>query len=321
MILIVSNTQDLTADFVVRELRRRDSQFARLNTDEFPRHALGAARIADGVFSSSLKWTNRNRTLDWQSVSAVWYRRPITPVVDAAVKHEGARKFAADESYEFLRGLWYSTDCFWMSHPDAIRRAEHKIVQLKIAQQIGFRIPRTTFTNDPDEVLALREHCQGGLVAKPLYLGAIKDGDESMFAYTTKLRDEHVRDAEAIRIAPAIYQECIAKVADVRVTVVGDRVFASRIDTDQLPADIPDWRYVDVSGLRHSQHELPAVEVHKCRELVRRLGLSFGAIDYALLLDGGHVFLEINPNGQWAWLEQHNGSSIAGAIADALEAA
>jgi hypothetical protein len=220
MILIVSNTQDLTADFVVRELRRRGSEFARLNTDEFPRHALGTARIAHGVFSSALKWTNRDRTLDWQSVSAIWYRRPVPPVVDAAVKHEGARKFATDESYEFLRGLWYSTECFWMSHPDAIRRAEHKLVQLKVAQQLGFELPKTTFTNDPDEVLALREKCPGGIVAKPLYLGVIKDGDGSMFAYTTKLQDQHVKDAEAIRLAPAIYQECIAKVADVRVTVV-----------------------------------------------------------------------------------------------------
>jgi glutathione synthase/RimK-type ligase-like ATP-grasp enzyme len=320
MILIVTNTQDLTADFVVRELRRRGSGFARLNTDEFPRFAQGVARFGGGQRHARLRWTNRERALDWDSVSAVWYRRPIAPVVEAEVSHAGARKFAADESYEFLRGLWYSMECFWMSHPDAIRRAEHKIVQLTVAQQVGLDVPSTVVTNNPDEVLALRNSCERGIVAKPLYLGFIEEGDHGKFVYTTLLTEEHVTDREAIQLAPAIYQEYVPKVADVRVTVVGSQVFATRITAEGLPPEIPDWRFAPPQKLLHARHDLPPAEAHMCVQLVRDLHLEFGAIDFALRADGRHVFLEVNPNGQWAWLEQETGDRISAAIADRLEA-
>lgn len=321
MILIISNTEDLTADFVVRELTRRAVPFARLNTDEFPVNAEAVVKFVPGnTPTTSLKWANRDRILDWNEVTSVWYRRPVPPLVASELSDPGVRKFAVDESYDFLRGLWYSLDCFWMSHPDAIRRAEHKIVQLKEAQRYGLVIPRTVVTNSPDEVVALNEQCRHGIIAKPLYLGFLKQGQQSKFIYTTKLTAGDLADSDAIRLAPAIYQEFVPNSIDIRVTVVGDRVFATRIVADGLPAQTPDWRYADHSKLKHYTHALPQDEQEKCVRLVEALNLEFGAIDYVLDGDARYVFLEINPNGQWAWIESTTGVRISAAIVDRLVA-
>ena len=49
-----------------------------------------------------------------------------------------------------------------------------------------------------------------------------------------------------------------------------------------------------------------------------RLDLNYGAIDIIVTPDGRHVFLEINPVGEFFWLELRPGFAISDAIADVL---
>jgi len=318
MILIITNRTDVTADFVVRELTRRSVPFARLNTDEFPQHAEGTVRFPGGVGQASLRWTNRKRKLHWGDVKAIWYRRPIAPVPDDAVTDPGVRKFAIDECYDFLRGLWYSLDCLWVSHPDAIRRAEHKIVQLGAAANCGLLIPETLVSNSPEDAQAFVDKFSGRIVAKALYAGFLEAEGEPRFIYATQPSPESLEHLHDVSLAPCIFQERIDKVADIRVTVVGERTFAVRIDTAGLPAGVPDWRASSVEDLSHSPYSLPVEIEARCVELTRALGLRFGAIDLAIDHEGSHVFFEINANGQWAWLETATGAKISSAIADLL---
>jgi glutathione synthase/RimK-type ligase-like ATP-grasp enzyme len=64
---------------------------------------------------------------------------------------------------------------------------------------------------------------------------------------------------------------------------------------------------------------LPADLAERCLELVRAYGLEFAAIDLVRARDGRYVFLEINPNGQWAWLEQVTGLPLRSRLVDLLE--
>ncbi len=321
MILIITNKQDLTADFVVREITRRGLAFARLNTDEFPINACASVRFEPGETSHPrLRWFDRERILEWRRVRAVWYRRPVAPIVADAIVDPGVRKFASDEAYDFLRGLWYSLSCFWISNPDSIRRAEHKIVQLNEAHRIGFTLPRTLISNSAEEVRDFFRTCPDGIVAKPLFLGFLHHNNEGKFIYTTRLAEDDLSADDEIQFTPSIYQQYVPKTADIRVTVVGDRVFATRITARNLPANIPDWRCVDLTDLDHAPYELPDEEKRKCVQLLKMLRLEFGAIDYVLDEAGQHVFLEINPNGQWAWLESATGVNISAAIVDHLVA-
>lgn len=319
MILLISNTNDLTTDFVVREISKRKLKFARLNTDEFPVHGTGTFKIGSSeVPFREILWENREKALDFNEVTSVLYRRPIPPTVDEDVTDQAVRKFCIDESYEFLRGIWYSLDVYWMSKPESIRVAEHKIPQLCLAEKLGFRIPRTVVTNNPSHVLELFESSQTGIIVKPLYIGFIDDKTAPKNIFTSMVTREHLEDPGSIRIAPSIFQEKINKEFDLRITVVGERVFCAKIVSDSLPAEMPDWRILTVDQLKHSVYQLPSDIEKKCMELVQNLDLEFGAIDMAVDSNGDYVFFEINPNGQWAWLETVLDFPISAAIVDKL---
>ena len=320
MILIISNTQDLTSDFVVREIKRRSVPFARLNTDEFPKFGMGLATFGFREGSKrNIRWENRKFPLNFDDLRAVLYRRPVAPVPDVAITDNAIRQFCVDESYDFLRGLWYSLEnCHWISDPLAIRKAEHKVYQLKVAQSLAFEIPKTVVTNDPAEAEEFFRTCPNGIIVKPLYLGFVNQPEHPLTIFTSAVSQTDLKDIGSVRFAPCIFQERVQKRFDIRVTVVGENVFAASIEADSLPSNIPDWRFAPIDRLRHKKYDLP-VDIEKtCVDLVKRLGLDFGAIDLALDAHGAHVFFEINPNGQWAWLESILDFPISKTIVDRL---
>jgi glutathione synthase/RimK-type ligase-like ATP-grasp enzyme len=63
---------------------------------------------------------------------------------------------------------------------------------------------------------------------------------------------------------------------------------------------------------------LPPEIQDKCVRLVEQLELSYGAIDMVLTPEGRYVFLEINPNGQYLWIEEQTGMPISAALCDLL---
>jgi glutathione synthase/RimK-type ligase-like ATP-grasp enzyme len=110
----------------------------------------------------------------------------------------------------------------------------------------------------------------------------------------------------------------VPKRFELRVTVVGEQVFAAEIHSQQTNRTRVDWRRYDLSHTPHLPHALPEHVQVKCVELVRRLGLCYGAIDLILTPDGRYVFLEINPSGQYMWIEERTGLPISEAVANLL---
>jgi glutathione synthase/RimK-type ligase-like ATP-grasp enzyme len=315
VVLIVSNTFDPTADIVVRELRRRGTPFVRFNTDEYPAYIRGRVSVESGGIRRLIAWDNRDQALDLGSVTSVWYRRPLPPVVPAKLE-PALHKFATDECLDFIRGLWYSLECQWVSHPDSIKRAEHKVYQLFMAHRLGLPIPRTLVSNDPDAIREFESTCSKGVIAKAVFMGFIDNPPRNIF--TSPITSGDLQDDDSLRVAPVIFQEKVKKECDIRVTVIGEEVFATQIKTN-LPESMPDWRASDPSSLIHSRHVLPSEIEGQCRQLLKVLGLSFGAIDLAIDLDGSYIFFEINPNGQWAWLEPLTGYPLTQSLANLLE--
>jgi glutathione synthase/RimK-type ligase-like ATP-grasp enzyme len=318
MILLISNRNDLTTDFVVREILRRDLPFARLNTDEFPTQAHGSVSFENKTSTYLLKWKNRNKILDFRNITSVLYRRPVPPVPHTSLEDPGLIKFCIDESYDFLRGIWFSLECHWISYPEAIRKAEHKIYQLSVAKNLGFNIPKTLITNDPIEARDFFYKCDNGMIIKPLYLGFIDSSEGPKNIYTSVVTEDDLESIETIELAPSILQERIHKLFDLRVTIIGDEIFTAKIEADSFPTHIPDWRYLPIQELQHTIYGLPFDIETICIELVQKLDLEFGAVDLAVDESGEYVFFEINPNGQWAWLETIMGFPISKKIVDNL---
>lgn len=250
--------------------------------------------------------------LDGHDVGAVWWRRPGLPVDRLAPLGAGARRFAEQEWTRFVQGALRLLDCRWVSHPDAIRAAGYKLVQLARAAELGFRIPDTYAGADARALRPLAA-VHGEIVAKVVGHGPpTVDGCESPYTVPTQRYDEASlpRD-EAVAVAPAIYQEHVGKRCDVRVTVVGDTLHAATIESQRDALTEVDWRRSDPYALPHARAQLPDDVAGRCLDITRSFGLRFAAIDLILTPDGEHVFLELNPNGQWGWIQELTGMPIA----------
>jgi glutathione synthase/RimK-type ligase-like ATP-grasp enzyme len=310
MLLIVTERGDLTADFLILELEARGAEFLRFNTEDYPL----AVEMCWRPEGTSLRFGGE--LLGFDQVDAVWYRRPHPPQLGDDLPPAQAR-WAVGESAEALQGVWRTLDALWVNHPDANRLAESKPGQLRAASALGFEIPPTVITNDP-AVLGEFVDAQPATICKPLLDGLVPDeaGVEQLF-FTSKLVPEslHVEDLGA---EPYLFQGLIDKSYDIRVTVVGERCFAVAIESQGDELGVIDWRRAADRGLPHRVIDLPADLARRCVSLCHQYGLRFGAIDLAARPDGGYTFFEINPNGQWAWLEQETGVPLRAALADLL---
>ncbi|GHE37244.1 ATP-grasp ribosomal peptide maturase [Streptosporangium violaceochromogenes] len=306
MILVLTCLDDQTADMVIRRLNERGACVARFDPGaDFPATAELSAwfgRIpARGVL------TTRSRRVVLEQVRAVYYRRP-TPYLSGGPSQ--AERFAGMQARFGIGGVLAALPCAYVSHPWAIAAAEHKPVQLATARRLGFDVPATLVTNRVEDARAFAaEH--GPIVYKPLRATPCTGpGGEPATIWTTQVESDDLDDT--IGRAAHLFQACVKKTADLRVTVVGKQVFCVRIDSELL-----DWRR-DYSRLSYTVIEPPSGLVDGCLAYLGEFGLRFGAFDFVLTEDDAPVFLECNPNGQWGWLEDATGLPIAAAIADLL---
>ncbi len=312
-VLVVTASYDIAAGYVLEVLRERGSPAFRLNTDEFP------SKIkASFVPPSSIRLADGEAILAAESVKSVWYRRHVMPMLPSGVA-PGIKDFCEREVDAFLGGVLATlpTDR-WMSSPHAIVRAERKPYQLAVASRLGFEIPHTLITNDPFSVADLAGHRQ--LIAKAISSGYVASPKGNRAIFTSALCPEDLEELEGLALAPVLFQELIDKTSDIRVTVVADEVFAAEILSQESSSSRVDWRATKNPHLPHRVHDLPLSISELCVELVDYLGLVFGAIDLALRADGTYVFFEINPNGEWLWLEDQLGFPISTRIAQWLDA-
>lgn len=316
MILIVTNQRDVTSDLVVLQLQCRGLPYVRFNSEDFLTRG-GLSWEIDGSLTTG-ELHHRGKSLDLHAVSAVWFRRPLAPQPSPQFPSGLARRFAVQEGEATVRNLWALLDCLWVSRPEAILRAGQKLAQLRAAAELGFETPPTLLTTDPDRARVFcRAH--GDVVAKPLGGGAAGRHDGTRIViYANRLQPHHLERLDTVAGIPTLFQRLIRKGHDLRVTVVGRRVFATEIWTRGSGDESVDWRREPVENLHHVSHTLPAAVESRILDLVRRSGLQFSALDFVVDQDGRYVFLELNPNGQWAWIEQLVGTPISAALADLL---
>ena len=158
------------------------------------------------------------------------------------------------------------------------------------------------------------------MIVKPARSGHFWQDGEEYSVFTSALTAEHLDSLDDARWTPSIYQERVPKDVDVRVTFVGDKVFAAAIHSQTDPAASVDWRKTENPDLPHSRMDLPNLLIDQLRQLMTRLNLTFGCIDLVKTPDGGYVFLEVNPSGQWLWLDDQLDFGISAAVADWLVA-
>lgn len=165
---------------------------------------------------------------------------------------------------------------------------------------------------------AFYDQVRGRMVAKMLTpLSQSMDASQP-FVYTSAIGPEHLEALEELRYSPMVFQERIDKAHELRVAVVGGRCFAGAIHASRSVTGQVDWRRAGPSECHWEPGELPAEVAARLEQLVASLGLVYGAVDLIVTPEGRHVFLEVNPAGEFMWLMQHPGLPIAEALANVL---
>jgi glutathione synthase/RimK-type ligase-like ATP-grasp enzyme len=258
------------------------------------------------------------RSLDSKDCRGIWWRRPDLSFLSVSDSLDPAEEeVVRDQWRALLLGLESVSGPRWVSSPRAIRAAEDKARQLSLAADLGLPVPRTLWTNSlasARQFLGENEEAAAKSVTSAWWE---KEG-AGWFVFAGRVNAVDLPPRSSLAGAPIAFQTPIDPKRDVRVTVVGGQALAAVRDTDAADpqeASILDWR---VGGdLPWMPHELPADPASRCAELVASLGLEFGAIDLLLEPDGRYWFCEINPNGEWGWLQQI-GLPIAEALASRL---
>lgn len=316
MILILSNRDDEHVLPVERILRQRNASFERFDPVDFPRRA-GFALRHDGE-RASMCLVRDEASLDLTSVGAAWWRRPSAPQAHPSLVDGPVRRYAALEFQLCAEGLWEALDCFWLpSRHIGVRSADQKLKQLVCARSVGLTVPPTLLTNDPASALAFYEEHQGQLISKVATPAVFWSEPRVAVRYTQPVTRGDLSYWPMLRYAPVVLQPRLPKAHELRVTVVGDRVFTACVQSQQNWRSVVDSR-MDFARTPYEAHTLDAAIEESCRALVRRLGLSYGTLDFIVTPAGEHLFLELNPSGQYLWIEERTGLAISEAVAELL---
>ncbi|MBZ0148333.1 MAG: hypothetical protein K8F62_12440 [Pseudorhodoplanes sp.] len=288
LLLVVSNSYDTTADLLVHRLGP-DKVF-RFNFDIWSDYTieitLSGFRIVDPV----------GRSADSENIAKVLWRKPWSrgPYRPTSL---------TDEDRYYDQEVWYAVrdivNLLWrdgkivLVEPYAERRAG-KFVQMRIAAKhlrvppFQFRLRRPSVFADPQMV-----------VVKSLTSETVGPVEERELLFTTKVDDSALSPD-----CPWMVQSYVDADKDVTVAFVYDRLFAFELDRIPFRELTADWREMptDREGSEWRPHRLPEDVSRSIFAFMHEMGLQFGRLDF-LKGSNGYYFLEVNTNGEWAWLD------------------
>ncbi|WP_405437073.1 ATP-grasp ribosomal peptide maturase [Streptomyces avidinii] len=307
-VLVVTEADDVTADMVITELNRRCTPVVRFNPADIGDGLTVSARYGSRPPHAAGRLLTPSREADPEDVRSVYWRRPTWPAF-ADLSPDDAR-FAAAQTRYGLGGVLHALDRpLWVNHPLRNAEADYKPHQLALAHRLGLAVPPTLITNDPHEARQfVADHAE--VIHKTLRATSYRRDGVPLVSWAEPVAADEIDDR--IRAVPHLFQARVDKVCDVRVLVAGRQVFSVRIDSELL-----DWRR-DYSALTYSVITLSAPLETALRAFLDAFSLVSGSFDLAVDRAGTHWLLELNPNGQWGWLEEHTGLPMAAAFADLL---
>jgi glutathione synthase/RimK-type ligase-like ATP-grasp enzyme len=307
VILIISFAKNTHVERVLQHIKR---DVTVMDTGSFSAFAGIDARLGSGKAQRRFRLPD-DRQVDLDDVGVVWRRRLRPLSVHADVTDADSRRFAWSETDEALLGMLYTLDCPWMNPPHADEVAQRKIRQLQVASELGLSVPETLVTNDPAQAAEfIASYPPGAVVCK-----AFRNLAEAS-RWTRRVTQEDLARIDAVRYAPVTFQEFIPAVVDLRVIIVEDDIFAASIRS--APGYETDYR-PGLGSAAVEPYELPTDVADGLQRLMQAFGLRYGAIDMRVTPEGDHVFLEVNPGGEYLFVSDRTRQPVPQAIAATLE--
>ena len=319
-VLIVTRSDDNdSVELVAEHVRAAGVDAVRFDTDRFPTES----RLACELDSSGDRLTlvpPSGEAVDLTRVTAVYYRRFAVGQDIPRDLDPQLRRPSVEESRRTVFGLLAALHAFRLDPVERVKHAHNKQLQLRLAREVGLAIPKTLISNDPEAVRRFAARCPAGVITKMQASFAVYDeqGREKV-VFTNPLTEADLADLDGLSLSPMQFQERVPKAVELRVTVAGRRLFAAAIDSQSSELATEDWRRDGVGMLEQwVEHDLPTDVSERLFAVCDHLGLEYGAMDLILTPDGRYVFLEINPVGEYFWLEEFPGFPISQALAQVL---
>lgn len=303
-VLILTQDDDLTAEYLLPYLKEESLSWVIWDPGNVPVTSEIGFELADGIWEGFDIEISPGHSISLNDIGVIWIRRPSYYHAPWGTPTDSLTRFVNLESRAFLRGFLQCAPCPIVNPPLQGNHASIKAVQLSTAHKLGFNVPQSYMGNNPEAVRRLWNKTCGHMILKGYTQGAVEmeDGSERGMA-TSVVEAQDLASDENISACPSIWQEYIDKDIEIRATVLGNEVLAAEIHSQNSEKTKHDWRNYDFDNTPHYPHQLPKEMTSRCIALVRELGLVYGAIDLVLTPKGEYYFLEINPSGQWAWLQ------------------
>lgn len=246
----------------------------------------------------------------------ILYLKPHLPKEIMRSADQKYFQFVERQFFSMRQSIWSCfRDKLWVNDPWLMQIAENKIYQLNVASSCGFELPDTLITSEPHAVKKFYHDHGGEIVVKLLASSPIID----YVIYTNKVTEEYFKEIDSVLYSPSIFQEIVTKQYELRITVVGDKIFPVKIYSQEDPETSLDWRKKPLLNdyeVKMEQTEIPSYISFLIKHYMKMLGLKFGCIDMIVTPDDKYIFLEINPNGQWYFVQVRTEAKIAEAIAN-----
>ncbi len=306
--LILTNpADDLHVERMMAEFERLGRGFAIFDPGDFPQQVQFQAALSNTRQQSCLRFSDGTQIV-LEECTSIWYRRP-TPLLPRDDLPHLEQTFIQREAHAGIWGWLRGLPAFWVNHPDAVRAAGQKPEQLQRAAALGLAIPRSLVTNEPDALRRFYEECHGRVIYKLMGYPWYADQEGlPLSAYTSLVAPQMLEEAQRVKATAHFFQEFVVKQCDLRVTVIGEAVFATAITPLSEQARI-DFR-ADYAHLSYAPHTLPDEIRAKLLALTRSYHLAYASIDMLLTPDGRYIYLELNPLGQFGWLEGRTGAPL-----------
>lgn len=316
-VLIATVADDLHAHAVAIALRQHDVRAELWYTSDFPATSQETYEVS-ATGEAILAFNGPELELSNPEPDVVWNRRVGFEVpFERLATSDGY--FAEVESKAFRDGSMalLAPAAFWVNSWRAAHFAKSKLFQLQVARSVGLRVPETLCTNDPDAIRALLQRNGGEIIYKPFRGVPWSDGEASWGCYTSSIQEKDLVPDSLLTAVPGIYQEKVEKAFELRVTMIGERAFAAKIDSQATSKGRTDWRLA-YDELSMESFHMPRPWLSLCRHLLAEMGLVFGCLDFIVTPDEELVFLEINEQGQFLFVQRYSGLPLLEAFTSFL---
>jgi glutathione synthase/RimK-type ligase-like ATP-grasp enzyme len=316
-ILMLTRKMDPEADLLAIKLLQRGIDYNRLNIDDIPVNITIRYRIQQDL-NLKIEITVGGRIIDPLNVPLVLLRNFDIRSINFNVS-DLVREFSFQQWDHAYRTLQSNLKCEWINSPGSTIQANDRVEQLSIAKSLGFNIPSTLITNDPIEAHNFYNACHGNIVLKALHHHVIEINNKVFYMYTHTVQKRDLSIFNDLVYAPSILQQRLDKRSELRITVVGEKVFAVEIDSQSNAKGRDDMHRCQLSDLPKREINLENKIRNRCVKLTNILGLKYAAIDLVVSKDDHLYFLEVNPTGDWLWIESETGIQITDALVDLIE--